>query len=218
MAEAVTETKVEEKAATVGASVGTDQFFEELDKALHDGSLKVAPAAGWWMRTYMILPSEVKATGPKGYIVKEDVLAHIEKNKLQKGVRVGGAKPTAAKKEKPSAPKAQPKSQAADPKNPFTQSWNDQVVAEDYSEVAEAIFTQKRYVAHTYMSSMCDVSIIEEQVKELGMDTIAYDNYVLKAASKAFSKVFPDEPKVNLQQVISNKDDKGMKFIQAANE
>ena len=92
------------------------------------------------------------------------------------------------------------------------------VLADGYSEVAEAIFTQKRYVAHTYMSSQCDVSIIEAQVKELGADTIAYDNYVLKAASKAFGKVFPDQPKVNLQQVISNSEDKGMKFIQAANE
>ena len=166
----------------------------------------------------MVLPSEVKATGPKGYIVKEDVLAHIEKNKLQKGVRADVAKPAGGAPKKPSAPKAQPKSQAADPNSPFTQSWNDEVVAGDYSEVAEAIFTQKRWAAHTYMSSMCDVSIIEAQVKEFGVDTIAYDNYVLKAASKAFSKVFPDEPKVNLQQVISNKEDKGMKFIEAANE
>jgi pyruvate/2-oxoglutarate dehydrogenase complex dihydrolipoamide acyltransferase (E2) component len=110
MEEAVTETKkVEEKpAASVGASVGTDQFFEELDKALHDGSLKVAPAAGWWMRTYMILPSEVRASGPKGYIVKEDVLAHIDKNKLQKGVRVGTAASKKDAPKKPSAPKAQP--------------------------------------------------------------------------------------------------------------
>ena len=123
----MTETKkVDEKAANVGASFGSDKFFEELDQMLHSGSIKVAPAAGWWMRTYMILPSEVKTTGPKGFILKGDVLDHIEKNKLQKGVRSGAdvAKPAAAKKgdapKKPSAPKAQPKSQAADPKNPFT--------------------------------------------------------------------------------------------------
>lgn len=91
-------------------------------------------------------------------------------------------------------------------------------MAEGFSEVAEAIGTQKRYVAHTYMSSLCDVSIIEAQVKELGIETISLDNYVLKAASKAFIKVFPDEPTMNLQQVISNKEDKGMKFIQAAYE
>lgn len=52
---------------------------------LHGGSIKVAPAAGAWMRAYMVLPTEVKATGPKGYITKTDVLSHIESNKLVKG-------------------------------------------------------------------------------------------------------------------------------------
>jgi hypothetical protein len=52
---------------------------------LHSGTIKVAPAAGAWMRQYLILPTEVKATGPKGYIIKSDVLAHIEANKLVKG-------------------------------------------------------------------------------------------------------------------------------------
>lgn len=81
---------VEQPKSEAASSVGTESFFEELDHMLHGGSYKVAPAAGWWMRTYKILPTEVKATGPKGYIVKADVLAHIESNKLEKGKRVGG--------------------------------------------------------------------------------------------------------------------------------
>ena len=39
---------------------------------------KVAPAAGWWMRSYGVLPSQLTASGPKGYIVKGDVLKHIK--------------------------------------------------------------------------------------------------------------------------------------------
>jgi len=35
----------------------------------------------------MILPGEVVATGPKGFITKGDVLSHIESNKLEKGKR-----------------------------------------------------------------------------------------------------------------------------------
>jgi hypothetical protein len=58
---------------------------------IHGGKYLVAPAAGWWMRTYHVLPSEVTATGPKGFILKGDVLAHIEKNKIQKGARVSAA-------------------------------------------------------------------------------------------------------------------------------
>ena len=80
---------------------------------IHGGKYLVAPAAGWWMRTYQILPSEVKATGPKGFILKGDVLEHIDKNKIQKGARVSAvaaaptpaAKPAAGAK-KPAAKKA----------------------------------------------------------------------------------------------------------------
>lgn len=52
---------------------------------LHDGSYKVAPSAGFYMRTYRVLPSEVQASGPKGYIQKGDVLGFVEKNNIQKG-------------------------------------------------------------------------------------------------------------------------------------
>jgi len=87
----------------------------------------VAPAAAFYMRTYRVLPSEVVATGPKGIIVRSDVLDYVEKNKLEKGrMREGaagaGKKPTeapkkAAKKEKPSA--AGKSGGAYDPTHPF---------------------------------------------------------------------------------------------------
>lgn len=67
---------------------GTSSWIEELDHVLHSGAFKVAPSAGWWMRTYMVMPSEITATGPKGFILKSDVVNHIEKNKLVKGQRV----------------------------------------------------------------------------------------------------------------------------------
>ena len=41
-------------------------------------NFKVSPAAGWWLRSYGVLPSQVAATGPKGYIVKGDVLKVIK--------------------------------------------------------------------------------------------------------------------------------------------
>ena len=95
---------------------------------IHGGKYLVAPAAGWWMRTYQVLPSEVKATGPKGYILKGDVLNHIDQNKIQKGTRVSAApatptpaaQPAAAKK--PAAKKATgpvTESPKRDDNNPF---------------------------------------------------------------------------------------------------
>ena len=57
-----------------GSAVGTSEFMDELEHMIHSGQFKIAPSAGWWLRTYMILPTEVKSTGPKGYILKGDVL------------------------------------------------------------------------------------------------------------------------------------------------
>ena len=81
------------------------------------------------MRTYMVMPSELKATGPKGFILKSDVLEHIEANKLEKGVRKEVAKsPVASAKKaasKPAAAKKAAASSAFDPNDPFKQSWTD---------------------------------------------------------------------------------------------
>jgi len=54
--------------------------MKELEAMIHDGSFKVSPAAGFYMRTYRVMPSEVAASGPKGYILKSDVLEYIDKN------------------------------------------------------------------------------------------------------------------------------------------
>lgn len=59
----------------------------------------------------MVLPTEVKATGPKGYLSKGDVLAYIESKNLQKGQRKESSKASSA----PS--KAAPKKKAAPPKD-----------------------------------------------------------------------------------------------------
>lgn len=64
---------------------GSDDFFAEFDEMVHKGAFKISPAAGAWMRNYMILPQEVQPTGPKGFVLKSDVLSYIEKNKLVKG-------------------------------------------------------------------------------------------------------------------------------------
>lgn len=43
---------------------------------------KVSPAAGWWLRSYGVLPSQVPASGPKNYIQKGDVMKHIKAHSL----------------------------------------------------------------------------------------------------------------------------------------
>ena len=83
------------KVEGAASALGTDSFYEELEHMLHEGKIKVSPAAGAWMRAYQILPTEVKATGPKGFILKGDVLNHIEMKSLIKGKRMGPAQPAA---------------------------------------------------------------------------------------------------------------------------
>ena len=44
---------------------------------------KVAPAAGGYLRRYGLLPSQITATGPRGHILKSDVLKYAEDNKIK---------------------------------------------------------------------------------------------------------------------------------------
>ena len=60
-----------------GAATGFD-----ADLASESTKFKISPAAGWWLRSYAVLPSQVSASGPKGYIQKGDVLKHIKANNL----------------------------------------------------------------------------------------------------------------------------------------
>jgi hypothetical protein len=53
------------------------------------------------------------------------------------------------------------------------------------------MFSQKRYVAHTYMSSKCDVSNITKQIKAAG-DAVSFESFLVKAAAKAFRNVLPE--------------------------
>jgi hypothetical protein len=57
---------------------------------IHSGKFNISPSAGLWLRTYMILPTEVKSTCPKGYILRGDILAHITYRFTRSNGREGG--------------------------------------------------------------------------------------------------------------------------------
>ncbi len=44
--------------------------------------IKISPAAGWWLRAYNVQASAVQASGPKGYMLKGDVLQYIKQHNL----------------------------------------------------------------------------------------------------------------------------------------
>ena len=76
-------------------------------------------------------------------------------------------------------------------------------MADGFAQAAQTMHHQKRYVAHTYMSSKCDVTSIDKQIEATG-GAAGFESYVLKAASKAFSKVFPDHQKTNISRVVQS--------------
>jgi hypothetical protein len=47
-------------------------------------NIKVAPSTWFYFLNYGVLPSQVKATGPRGYLTKADLINFITGNKLSK--------------------------------------------------------------------------------------------------------------------------------------
>lgn len=88
------------------------QFHADFQK--EEGKYKISPAAGWWMRAYGVLPSEVTATGPKGFILKGDVLKIVRGNKLQLlGPETEASQPAASAQSKAKAPASKPAKKVA---------------------------------------------------------------------------------------------------------
>ena len=54
------------KVADAGAasSVGSASYLDEIEHMIHSGEIRISPAAGWYLRTYMIMPTSVTASGP----------------------------------------------------------------------------------------------------------------------------------------------------------
>lgn len=174
------------------------------------GKFKVAPAAGWWMRAYAVLPSQLVASGPKGYILKGDVLKYIKANNLSMRPQESPSPSTATKSEpKAAAPKAakpapakKQKAAAAspvfNPDDPFQQIWADQEVGGDLRGMADSLHYSKRMLAHSYMSSQVDMTQIAEKFADAPLDA-----FVIRAAAKAFRKAIGDEP-LNVSRVFSH--------------
>ena len=62
------------------------------------------------------------------------------------------------------------------------------------------------------MSSVCDVTAIDSQIRAVGDENVTFENYLLKAASKAYHKVF--EHNANVSRVTAD----GLQYYQSANE
>lgn len=78
-----TPSQTQSQAAPTAAAVTELDFHNEYHAL--ESKFKIAPSASYYLKTYHILPTEVKATGPKNFIQKGDVLKFISSQKLEKG-------------------------------------------------------------------------------------------------------------------------------------
>ena len=115
--------------------------------------IKISPSARWWMHLYNVAATGVAATGPKGYILKGDVLAHVEKHGLKKGIVEESAAVPATPVKKVAA-----SSKVANPNDPFAQSWQDVACDEAFKHAAQNMHVSKKLTAHSYISAKCNVS------------------------------------------------------------
>lgn len=166
-----------------------------FEASLHSemSKMRVSPAAGWWLRAYGVLPSQVEASGPKGFLQKGDVLKHIKANNLSLRPQESAAPPKAEEPKQKAAPKkaapAPKKSSASaaspvfNPDDPFQQIWDDKGVTDDHKEIADALNYSKRMLGHTYMSSAVDMSEIARSFPDMPTEA-----FVIRAAAKAFQR------------------------------
>lgn len=86
----------------------------------------------------------------------------------------------------------------ANPNDPFAQSWQDIACDDAFKHAAQNMHVSKKLTAHSYISSKCNVSRVIAQMD--ADQTADFEGYVLKAASAAYKKVFP-ELDVNMARV-----------------
>jgi len=65
-------------ATTSSATSFADKIHHEMK------NIKVAPSTWFYFLNYGVLPSQVKATGPRGYLTKADLINFITGNRLNK--------------------------------------------------------------------------------------------------------------------------------------
>jgi len=52
------------------------------------------------------------------------------------------------------------------------------------------------------MSSKCDVTTITSNIEKLGDESFTFENFMMKAASTAFSRVFPEVETQNIARIV----------------
>lgn len=62
------------------------------------------------------------------------------------------------------------------------------------------------------------MTAITAQIKELNDESVTFDSFLMKAASRAFSKAFPEVENQNIARIVQDSEKLGVQFHTRANE
>lgn len=166
----------------------------------------LGPATSLLLTQYGINPASVPATGPKGNLLKGDVLSFIKARNLQIPSAVPDVSPAAAAA--PPAPAAAPKPRKAVPKSGYT----DHELSNMRKVIAKRLSESKQIAPHGYSSATANIDAISRLRQEYirsGLK-VSINDFVIKAVATALLyvpalnvNVVGDEPVVQEQVDIS---------------
>ncbi|KAK5982315.1 Dihydrolipoamide acetyltransferase component of pyruvate dehydrogenase complex [Trichostrongylus colubriformis] len=169
-----------------------------LTTASHSQSGLCGPAVRLLMLQYGINEKDVKATGPKGNIMKSDVLGFVKTSGL-KPVVVKVAPPpepaAAATPSKPGAPQKTPTKPIGSVRH--VEKFVDIPLSNERVTVAKKLVQTKQSIPHGYQSAIVHadaIIAIQAELKAKGVE-VSLNDFIIKAAALALRAV----PEVNVR-------------------
>ncbi|KAE9550582.1 hypothetical protein FO519_006209 [Halicephalobus sp. NKZ332] len=148
----------------------------------------MGPAVKLILHHYQLDPSKITATGPKKNLLKNDVLAYIEKGKL---------KPVLVSVPPPSPPKVQTSSAPVKPQPRPGEKFVDIPLTNIRKTIAKRLTESKHSIPHSYVSVSLHADKLLKIRKELAKDgrKVSVNDFLVKAIALALKAV----PEVNVQ-------------------
>ncbi|KAK6031350.1 2-oxo acid dehydrogenase acyltransferase [Ostertagia ostertagi] len=169
-----------------------------LTTAPHSSSGLCGPAVRLLMLQYGVDQKDVKATGPKGNIMKSDVLGLIKASGLKPVVVSVAPPPEPAAAAPSSGPSAPPKAPAKPTGSVrHIEKFTDIPLSNERATIAKMLVQSKQSIPHGYQSATVQadtIMAIQAELQGKGVE-VPLNSFIIKAAALALRAV----PEVNVQ-------------------
>jgi len=179
------------QAAAKSAPPKEEKGAKEAKPHAPTGGVLMGPAVRLLLDLYRVSAKDVSATGPKGALLKSDVMKYIDSKQLKPKPRTAEAPsaPAPAPGKKPSKPSAAPGAAPG--------TFTDLPLSNMRKTIAKRLTQSKTSVPHAYGNINVNVGAVLKLRKQLKADGIAVtiNDFIIKAAASALKQV----PEVNVQ-------------------